>query len=92
MPHLPPGELILAPPTSKSLVNLTATEGFASQKMIDGSPRNVVSRENWCQNLHYTGVTPNDDPNRERVYWHRICQELVRKGKIVISGDFVWLV
>lgn len=76
----------------KSLVNLTAREGIAVKQIIEGRTCNAVLRDTWRKDCRYTGVTPSDDPSRERVYWHRICQELVRKGKILISGEFVWLV
>jgi len=75
-----------------TLVNLAATEGVSTHQIIDGETRNAIFRDTWREALRFTGVSSGLTAPQERLVWHRLSQELVRKGKICVRGDYVWLV
>jgi len=76
----------------KALINLTATDGIAEQRHIDGRVVSAIRLQVWRSEMRHRAITPPDNVTRERTLWHRFCQELDRKGKIGVSGDFVWVI
>jgi len=73
------------------LRQLIATDGVQRVPAVDFPTVTLVNHSLWRNELMSRGVTVTENSAGERVYWQRIHQGLVTKGKIMIKGEFVWI-
>lgn len=68
-----------------------AEHGRIVEGVPDVPPVPAVKRQEWYEGLRQAGVTDADKPDSERSLRSRYQKELLVKGIIGVSGDFVWL-